>query len=176
MDGDIPDLPKFIEIKKKHGAMLLVDEAHSAGVIGKTGRGIGEYYDVNRADCGHVDGHAVEVVRELRRLHRGLTRARRVPQVHDAWVCVLGRHQPPNAAAALAATAQILAHPERVKKAQDNAKFFLKLLNDRGINTGMSKDSAVVPGHHRQLGARAAALRRAQRQGRQRAAHSVPGR
>jgi 8-amino-7-oxononanoate synthase len=52
---------------------------------------------------------------------------------------------PPNAAAALAATQQMVKHPERIKKAQDNATFFLKLLKERGIDTGMSKDSAVVP-------------------------------
>jgi 8-amino-7-oxononanoate synthase len=52
---------------------------------------------------------------------------------------------PPNAAAALAALRQLEAHPERVKKTQDNAKLFLKLLKDRAIDTGMSKDSAVVP-------------------------------
>jgi 7-keto-8-aminopelargonate synthetase-like enzyme len=52
---------------------------------------------------------------------------------------------PPNAAAALAATKQMLAHPERSKKAKDNAAYFIKLLKERGINTGMTKDTAVVP-------------------------------
>src|SRR4029434_9892051 len=41
MDGDFPDLAKFIEVKQKHQAILLVDEAHSIGTLGKTGRGIG---------------------------------------------------------------------------------------------------------------------------------------
>ena len=48
MDGDIPDLPKFIEVKKRHQAMLMIDEAHSIGVLGATGRGIGEYFGVDR--------------------------------------------------------------------------------------------------------------------------------
>src|SRR4029078_487801 len=50
MDGDIPHLPGFIEVKQRHKALLMVDEAHSAGVIGAQGRGIGEYFDVNPAD------------------------------------------------------------------------------------------------------------------------------
>ena len=50
MDGDIPELPEFIEIKKRHGAFLMVDEAHSIGVLGKRGRGIGEYFGINPAD------------------------------------------------------------------------------------------------------------------------------
>ena len=50
MDGDIADLPHFVEVKKQHKAFLMVDEAHSAGVLGAHGRGIGEYFDVNPAD------------------------------------------------------------------------------------------------------------------------------
>jgi 7-keto-8-aminopelargonate synthetase-like enzyme len=145
MDGDIPQLPKFIEVKKKHKAMLLVDEAHSAGVIGKTGRGIGEYYDVNRADvdmwmgtlsksfasCGGYVAGSHALVEYLKYTTPGF--------VYSVGLA------PPNCAAALASTKNILAHPERVQKLQQNAKYFLELLHARGINTGMSKDSAVVP-------------------------------
>ena len=46
MDGDIPDLPAFSAIARRHGAWLLVDEAHSLGVIGATGRGIAEHFDL----------------------------------------------------------------------------------------------------------------------------------
>src|ERR1051325_6240370 len=44
MDGDIIDLPKVLELCKKYNAWLMIDEAHSIGVLGKTGRGIEEYY------------------------------------------------------------------------------------------------------------------------------------
>ena len=47
MDGDFPDLPRLIEIKKRFGCWLMVDEAHSLGVLGKTGRGIAEHYGVD---------------------------------------------------------------------------------------------------------------------------------
>ena len=50
MDGDFPDLPRFIEVKKRHKALLMIDEAHSIGVLGHHGRGIGEHFDVNRSD------------------------------------------------------------------------------------------------------------------------------
>ena len=50
MDGDIPELPEFIKIKKRHGAFLMVDEAHSIGVLGKRGGGIGEHFGINPAD------------------------------------------------------------------------------------------------------------------------------
>jgi 8-amino-7-oxononanoate synthase len=50
MDGDIPDVPEFIRIKKRHGTFLMVDEAHSIGVLGKCGRGIVEHFGINPAD------------------------------------------------------------------------------------------------------------------------------
>jgi acyl transferase domain-containing protein/7-keto-8-aminopelargonate synthetase-like enzyme len=145
MDGDIPDLPKFIEVKKKHHALLLVDEAHSAGVVGDTGRGVGEYFHVNRADvdmwmgtlsksfasCGGYIAGSKALVEYLKYTTPGFVFSVGIP--------------PPNAAAALAATQQILAHPERVKQAKANAARFIQLLKDRGVDTGMSKDTAVVP-------------------------------
>jgi 7-keto-8-aminopelargonate synthetase-like enzyme/acyl-CoA synthetase (AMP-forming)/AMP-acid ligase II/acyl carrier protein len=48
MDGDIADVPKFVEIKHKHRAWLMVDEAHSAGVLGKRGNGVVEHFALPR--------------------------------------------------------------------------------------------------------------------------------
>lgn len=145
MDGDIPDLPKFIEVKKKHRALLLVDEAHSAGVVGDTGRGIGEYFDVTRSDvdfwmgtlskafasCGGYICGSKALVEYLKYTTPGF--------VYSVGI------SPPNAAAALAATQQLIAHPERVAQAKANAKTFIGLLKARGIDTGFSRDTAVVP-------------------------------
>ncbi|WP_175705158.1 aminotransferase class I/II-fold pyridoxal phosphate-dependent enzyme, partial [Burkholderia ambifaria] len=50
MDGDLPELPRFVEIRNRHGAFLLVDEAHSLGVLGATGRGIREHAGVAPED------------------------------------------------------------------------------------------------------------------------------
>ena len=145
MDGDIPDLPKFIEVKKKHGALMLVDEAHSAGVVGKTGRGVGEYFNVNRADvdlwmgtmsksfasCGGYICGTKELIEYLKYTTPG-------------FVYSVGL-SPPNAAAALQSLKNIEAHPERPQRAIAQAKRFISLLKARGIDTGMSKDSPVVP-------------------------------
>lgn len=50
MDGDILDLPRFLEICRAHNVLSMIDEAHSTGVLGKTGRGICEHFD-----CDHPD-------------------------------------------------------------------------------------------------------------------------
>lgn len=47
MDGDIPNLPEIIKLKKEYGAILMVDEAHGLGVLGKTGKGIFEHYNLS---------------------------------------------------------------------------------------------------------------------------------
>lgn len=145
MDGDIPDLPRFIEVKKKHRALLLVDEAHSIGVLGKTGRGIGEHFGVRRAEVelwmgtlsksmascgGYVAGSEV-LVQYLKYTAPG-------------FVFSVGM-SPANAAAALEALRQIEQHPEKVRQLQDRARLFLQLAKERGVDTGFSSGSPVVP-------------------------------
>jgi 7-keto-8-aminopelargonate synthetase-like enzyme len=46
MDGDIPDLPRFVALRNRYKTFLMIDEAHSLGVVGRTGRGIGEHFGV----------------------------------------------------------------------------------------------------------------------------------
>jgi 8-amino-7-oxononanoate synthase len=145
MDGDYPDLPRFIEVKMRHKAMLLVDEAHSAGVMGPHGRGIGEHFDTDSADvdlwmgtlsksfgaCGGYIAGSKALVEYLKYTAPGF--------VYSVGI------SPPNAAAALASLRLLEEEPERVSKLADNSRLFLSLAKGRGLNTGMSKDSAVVP-------------------------------
>src|SRR4029079_16714717 len=50
MDGDIANVPRFVELRKKHKAFLFIDEAHSVGVLGAHGRGVSEYFDIPSGD------------------------------------------------------------------------------------------------------------------------------
>lgn len=144
-DGDIPELPQFIEIKQRYKAFLLVDEAHSIGVLGKSGRGIGECFDVNPADvdlwmgtlsktfasCGGYIAGSQALVEYLKYTSPG-------------FVFSVGI-SPPNAAASLAALEVLKAEPERVTRLRDRARLFLDSANKEGLNTGMSGGSAVIP-------------------------------
>lgn len=145
MDGDIPDLPRFIEVKQKHKALLMIDEAHSIGVLGEHGRGLGEYFHVNPNDvdlwmgtlsksfasCGGYIAGSRAVVEYLKYFASGF--------VYSVGI------SPPNAAASLAALRVLKAEPDRVKLLHDRATLFLRLAHERGLNNGTCVDSPVVP-------------------------------
>lgn len=145
MDGDFPDLTRFIEVKQKHKAILLVDEAHSIGTLGKSGRGIGEHFGANPRDvdlwmgtlsktfgsCGGYIAGCKEVVEYLKYTAPGFLFSVGIP--------------PSNAAAALASLKLLQAEPRRVAKVQENSRLFLGLAKAKGLNTGMSNNTPVIP-------------------------------
>ena len=145
MDGDIPDLARFVEVKQRHKALMLVDEAHSLGVLGARGAGIGELYGIDRravelwmgtmskslASCGGYIAGTRTLVEYLKYTTPGF--------VYSVGI------SPPNAAAALAALRELQKRPELVATLQARSKQFLELLRERGIDTGTSGGSAVVP-------------------------------
>ncbi len=146
MDGDIPALPAFIKIKKRHGAFLMVDEAHSIGVLGKTGRGIGEHFGINPAEvelwmgtlsksfasCGGYIAGSRALIEYLKYTAPGF--------VYSVGI------SPPNAAAALAAIRLLRREPERVTRLRELSGLFFRLAQERGLDTGASRSgSPVIP-------------------------------
>jgi 8-amino-7-oxononanoate synthase len=145
MDGDIPDLPRFIDIKKRHKAFLMVDEAHSMGVLGETGGGLREHYGVEGrevdiwmgtlsktlAGCGGYIAGERALVEHLKYAAPG-------------FVYSVGM-SPPLAAASLEALKIMHAEPERVARLRERAGEFLALARERGIDTGLSQGYAIIP-------------------------------
>ncbi|WP_369387666.1 aminotransferase class I/II-fold pyridoxal phosphate-dependent enzyme [Streptomyces sp. CG1] len=144
-DGDIPDLPRFIEVKKRHNAWLMVDEAHSIGVLGRTGRGIGEHWDVDRADVDLWMGTISKAIGSL----GGYIAARQPVIQYLKFTCPLFIFStgisPANTAAALEAFRVIRDEPERVARVQELSEFFREQARARGLDIGVSRASAVVP-------------------------------
>jgi 8-amino-7-oxononanoate synthase len=145
MDGDLAPLAEIVALKRKHGALLLVDEAHSLGVVGATGRGVGEYFSIARDDVdlwmgtlsktlascgGYLAGGAV-LIDYLRFTLPG-------------FVYSVGL-SPANAAAALAAVKLLAAEPERVARLRRRSDFFRACCREHGVDVGASAFSAVVP-------------------------------
>ncbi|BCY14258.1 hypothetical protein L3i22_093460 [Actinoplanes sp. L3-i22] len=145
MDGDICDLPALIALKKKHGALLMVDEAHSIGVLGARGGGVGEHFGVDRGDvdiwmgtlskslasCGGYIAGKHELIEYLRYTLPGF--------IFSAGM------SPMNAAAALAAVHILREEPQRLKVLHDRAATFLRLAKQAGLDTGPSSGTPVIP-------------------------------
>jgi 7-keto-8-aminopelargonate synthetase-like enzyme len=146
MDGDVCALPDFVALKKRYGCLLMVDEAHSFGVVGGTGQGVREHFGVagtdvdlwmgtlskSLASCGGWIAGSARLVRYLRYTAPGF--------VYSAGIT------PQNAQAALSALQLMLAEPERVARLQANARLFYTLLSERGVDTGPARGaSGVVP-------------------------------
>jgi 8-amino-7-oxononanoate synthase len=144
-DGDIPDLARFLEVKARHHALLMVDEAHSLGVIGATGRGLAEHAGVDPmavdiwmgtlsktlASCGGYIAGRADLVEYLRYTAPG-------------FVFSVGM-TPANAAAALAALQVLRDEPERVTTLRTLAAGFVASCRAHGIDVGASQGSAIVP-------------------------------
>lgn len=145
MDGDLPDLPRFIEVKRRHNAQMLVDEAHSLGVLGPTGRGIREHCAVgvakvdvwmgtlskSLASCGGYLAGSHAFVETLRYRTPGF---------------MFSVGLPPSAAAAGLAALQVLeAEPERPRRLLARTEQFRALARERGWNIGRSEHSPIVP-------------------------------
>jgi 8-amino-7-oxononanoate synthase len=145
MDGDLPDLPKLIAICRQHSAWLMIDEAHSIGVLGKTGRGISEHFDIAASEidlivgtlskafvtCGGFIGGKGSVIEWLRYTLAG-------------FVYSVGL-SPPTVAAARAALQILRAEPSRLNRLRANSTYFLEAARERGLNIGNSVGAAVVP-------------------------------
>jgi 8-amino-7-oxononanoate synthase len=145
MDGDIPDLPALIDIKRRHGAFLMVDEAHALGVLGTTGKGSHEHFSVSGKDvdiwmgtlsktlagCGGYIAGERALVEHLKYAAPGF--------VYSVGIA------PPLAAASLAALKIMLKEPERIAHLQENGRTFLERAQEAGINTGTSQGYAIIP-------------------------------
>jgi 8-amino-7-oxononanoate synthase len=144
-DGDVPDLPALCSLKREHSAWLMVDDAHALGVLGERGRGLAEHWGVPPeqvdlhmgtlskalASCGGYIGGSRGVIEYLRYTCPGF--------VFSAGIT------PPNAAAALGALQVLQEEPQRVGRLRGNAARLLARARARGLETGLSGGTGIVP-------------------------------
>ena len=145
MDGDYPDLPKFIEIKKRHDATLYVDEAHSVGTMGPEGRGICQFFGVDPADGDLWMGTISKALGAGGGYLAGHDRLIRYLSYTTPSFVFSTASSPPNAAAALEAVRVIQREPWRVTRLRERSELFLKLAIDAGFDTGNSGNTPVIP-------------------------------
>ncbi len=145
MDGDYPDLPAFVALKKRYRAFLMVDEAHSFGIMGEKGLGIREHFDLQGSDvdiwmgtlskalagCGGYIAGETALIKHLKFLAPGFLYSVGMP--------------PSVAASSLAALELMHQTPELTATLKTRGQLFLKLAQEAGINTGSSAGLAIIP-------------------------------
>ena len=145
MDGDVPDLARLIPVVRRHRASLMVDEAHSLGVLGATGRGLAERCGI---DPGEVDLWMGTLSKTLSGCGGYVAGGRGVIDylrcTAPGFVYSVGL-PPPVAAAALESLRVMRAEPWRVERLARNAGLFLAAGRAAGLDTGSSVGAAIVP-------------------------------
>lgn len=144
MEGSVAKLPQLLQIAKDHDAVLIMDDSHGTGVLGKTGRGTAEHFGV----LGEVDvitstlgkalgGAAGGFVAGPAALCDTLTQRSR-PQLFSNAL------PPTVAASALASIEFIEQHPERVQLLRENTAFFRAAITEAGFSP-LDGDTPIVP-------------------------------
>jgi len=143
MEGDIANIPAIVELAGKYKATLMIDDAHSLGVLGKNGQGTAAHFNLtddvdlimgtfskSLASLGGFIASKKAVIHYLRHHARSLIFSASIP--------------PSSAAAALAALAILKSEPERLKKLWDNTNYMKGELANHGFDIGVSA-SPIIP-------------------------------
>lgn len=144
MEGDIAPLPEIVRLCRTYGASLMVDEAHSVGVIGATGHGIVEHFGLN-PDC--IDIHMGTLSKTIPSVGGYIAGSHSLIDAlsHNARSFIFSAALPPaQVGAALGALRVIEAQPERVRDLQAKAEYFRKGLQALQFDTFKS-ETAIVP-------------------------------
>jgi len=144
MEGSIAKLPEILDIAREHDAIVVMDDSHATGVLGKTGRGTAEHFGV----LGEVDiitstlgkalgGAAGGFVAGATALCDTLTQRSR-PQLFSNAL------PPTVASSALASVNFLTSHPDRVKRLRDNASYFRGAIQEAGFKP-LAGETPIVP-------------------------------
>jgi len=147
MDGDIGPLPGLCDLAEKYGAIMMVDDAHASGVLGRNGRGTIDHFNVH----GRVDIQVGTLSKAIGALGGYVCGTRDLIDFlyHRARPFLFSTSHPPASAAACAAAFTLLDSPEGerlVKKLWANTKMFKRELKKRGFQFKVS-ETPIIPIH-----------------------------
>ncbi len=145
MDGDTAPLAEIIELKRRYGCWLMVDDAHGLGTLGKTGQGAFELAGINPQDVDIWMGTLSKTLGSTGGYICGSTALIELLRGNASGFVYSVGLAPALAAAALEALNILHAEPERVEKLQRNTALFLKLAREAGLDTGTAEPYAIVP-------------------------------
>jgi glycine C-acetyltransferase len=159
MDGDIGPLPALVEMAERHGAIMMIDDAHSSGVLGQNGRGTVDHFGLH----GRVDVQVGTLSKAIGVLGGYVCGSRDLIDFlyHRARPFLFSTSHPPAVAAACLAAFDILENePERIDRLWENTRYFKSALNNAGFDTGASETpiTPILVGEARSAHAFSAAL------------------
>jgi len=159
MDGDIGPLPGLVEAAEKHGAIMMVDDAHASGVLGRNGRGTIDHFGLH----GRVQIQVGTLSKAIGVLGGYVCGSRALIEFlyHRARPFLFSTSHPPAVAASCMAAFDVLEEePERIQKLWDNTRYFKQGLGAAAFNTGVSETpiTPVIVGEARTAHALSAAL------------------
>lgn len=143
MDGDIGPLPALVDAAERHGAIMMIDDAHSSGVLGRNGRGTVDHFNLH----GRVDVQVGTLSKAVGVLGGYVCGSRDLIEFlyHRARPFLFSTSHPPGVAAACLAAFDILENePERIEQLWANTRYFKAALNDAGFSTGQS-ETPITP-------------------------------
>jgi len=143
MDGDIAPLPQLVELAEKYGCIMMIDDAHASGVLGRNGRGTVDHYNLH----GRVDIQVGTLSKAIGALVGYVCSTRDAIEFlyHRARPFLFSTSHPPSVAATCLAAFEVLEEePQLIEKLWANTKFLKEGLKKLGFNTGVS-ETPITP-------------------------------
>ena len=143
MDGDIAPLPQLVELAEKYGCIMMIDDAHASGVLGRNGRGTVDHFKLH----GRVDIQVGTLSKAIGALGGYVCSTRDVIEFlyHRGRPFLFSTSHPPSVAATCLAAFELLdEEPQLVEKLWGNTRFFKEGLQKLGFNTGAS-ETPITP-------------------------------
>jgi glycine C-acetyltransferase len=143
MDGDIAPLPQLVELAEKYGCIMMIDDAHASGVLGRNGRGTVDHYNLH----GRVDVQVGTLSKAIGALGGYVCSTRDAIEFlyHRARPFLFSTSHPPSVAATCLAAFEVLEEePQLIHQLWANTRFFKEGLKKLGFNTGVS-ETPITP-------------------------------
>lgn len=143
MEGDIADLPNIVKLAKRYGARVMVDDAHSIGVLGGNGRGTAEHFDL----MDEVDIVMATFSKSFASIGGFIVAKEEVIDFikHNSRALIFSASPPPASVAVVLAALEIIKEePERRRKLWENTRMMLEGFKGMGFDTGTSQ-TPVIP-------------------------------
>lgn len=146
MEGDIVDLPSLLDVAREHEARVMIDDAHSIGVLGRHGRGTAEHYDLTMNDVDLVMGTFSKSFASLGGFIAGKHYVIDFIKHHSRPFIFSASMPPASVAVVLTALDIMETEPEHLQRLWNNVAKMKKGFDEMGFNTGSSK-TPIIPIH-----------------------------